>query len=146
MITCQGGEGWVVQVSNRRCLLTLFVCLAFDLIKKTFKGQTDTLSASYVVIILPIWLFKNKTKYERRLYYMSIYIQYSSGGFSKSPPNRWGWFFSPPQIFLIPHSNSHRDGFFAHRVSAEFPPQNHPLTCRTPRWAKVNPSELAMKD
>ena len=64
----------MVQVSNRRCLLTLFVCLAFDLIKKTFKGQTDTLSASYVVIILPIWLFKNKTKYERRLYYMSIYI------------------------------------------------------------------------
>ena len=73
-------------------------------------------------------------------------IQYSSGGFSKSPPNRWGWFFSPLRIFLIPHSNSHRDGFFVHRVSAEFPPQNHPLTCRTPRWAKVYPGELAMKD
>ena len=73
-------------------------------------------------------------------------IQYSSGGFSKSPPNRWGWFFSPPRIFLIPHSNSHRDGFFVHRVSAEFLPQNHPLTCRTPRWAKVYPGELAVKD
>ena len=36
--------------------------------------------------------------------------------------------------------------FFAHCVSAEFPPQNHPLTCRTPWWAKVYPGELAMKD
>ena len=35
---------------------------------------------------------------------------------------------------------------FIHRVSAEFPPQNLPLTCRTPRWAKVYPGELAMKD
>ena len=51
------------------------------------------------------------------------WLQYSSGGFSKSPLNRWGWFFSPPRIFLIPHSNSHRDRFFVHRVSAEFPPQ-----------------------
>ena len=66
--------------------------------------------------------------------------------FKIPPPNRWGWFFSPPRIFLIPHSNSDCDGFFVHRVSAEFPPQNHPLTCRTPRWAKVYPSELAMKD
>ena len=61
-------------------------------------------------------------------------------------PNRWGWFFCPPRIFLIPHSNSHRNRFFFHHVSAEFPPQNHPLTCRTPRWAKVYPGELAMKE
>ena len=58
-------------------------------------------------------------------------IQYSSGGFSKSPPPspRTGGvdFFNPPWIFLIPHSNSHLDGFSVRCVSAEFPLQNHPL-------------------
>ena len=77
-----------------------------------------------------------------------FYWEYSTAQvvFQNPPPNRWGWFFSPPRIFLIPHTNSHRDGFLVHRVSAEFPPQNHPLTCRTRRWAKVYHGELAMKD
>ena len=65
---------------------------------------------------------------------------------SPTPCKLVGLIFKPLWIFLIPHSNSHRDGFFVHPVSAKFPPQNHPLTCRTPRWTKVYPGELAMKD
>ena len=96
--------------------------------------------------ILPLCNIQNCAVMNLIIMFLCTVVQYSSSGFSKSPLPGGVDFFSPPWILPIPHSNSLRDGFFAHRVSAEFPPQNHPLACRTPRWAKVYPGELKIRD